>query len=223
MPDRILSLFATYAFTDAYWSGNEKERLAVRQRIAAELPELAEATHLYSVFPTRSDGDIMLWSSWGADTPDVASEAFTKYEAVTEEWRRFIRPTQSLFGFTRQSSYSRGKSEQDMDPLDGPRAAYLIVYPFSKTKEWYLMSMDARQGMMNEHIKIGKQYFDIKQLLLNSFGIQDQEFVVSYETEDIARFSDLVKDLRSVEGRKYTLLDTPLITGVYRTPESFVR
>ena len=117
--------------------------------------------------------------------------------------------------------YSKGKSEQDMDPLEGPRAPYLVIYPFSKSKEWYLMSMDARQGQMNEHIKLGKQFFDIKQLLVYSFGLQDQEFVVSYETQELPRFSDLVQQLRSTEGRRHTALDTPLITGIYRTAEEF--
>jgi chlorite dismutase len=85
------------------------------------------------------------------------------------------------------------------------------------------MSMDARQGMMNEHIKLGKTYPDVRQLLLYSFGLQDQEFVVSYEVDDLTRFSDLVNGLRDTEARRYTLLDTPIITGVYQTPEAFVR
>ena len=83
------------------------------------------------------------------------------------------------------------------------------------------MSMDARQGMMNEHIKIGKQYFDVKQLLVYSFGLQDQEFVVSYEVEELERFSELVNALRSTEGRRHTSLDTPIIVGIHRTPEEF--
>ena len=114
-----------------------------------------------------------------------------------------------------------GKSEQDMDPFEGERSPYLVAYPFAKTKDWYLMSMDARQGQMNEHIKIGKQFFDIKQLLIYSFGLQDYEFVVGYEANDLARFSELVQQLRSTEGRRHTLFDSPLVTGVYRTAEAF--
>ena len=83
------------------------------------------------------------------------------------------------------------------------------------------MSMDARQGQMNEHIKLGKQYPEIKQLLLYSFGLQDQEFVVSYETEDLAKFSELVNMLRQTEARRHTSLDTPIITGIYRTASQF--
>ncbi len=223
MSERLLNLFATYSFTDSYWSATEKDRHSVRKKIAIEAAELAQACHFYSVFPARSDTDFLLWSAWEIDEKGQAHTAFTNYNAATEGWRKYVRPTQVLWGFTRVSQYSRGKSEQDMDPINDPRAAYLVVYPFSKTKEWYLMSMDARQGMMNEHIKMGKQYFDIKQLLLYSFGIQDQEFVVSYEMDDLTRFSDLVNTLRTAEGRKYTLLDTPLITGFYRTVDEFVR
>jgi chlorite dismutase len=223
MSERLLNLFATYTFTDAYWSSAEKERHSIRQKIAQEASELAAATHFYSVFPARADTDFLLWSAWEIDEKDQAAKAFTNYSAVTDGWRKYVKPAQVLWGFTRVSQYSRGKSEQDMDPINDPRAPYLVVYPFSKTKEWYLMSMDARQGMMNEHIKMGKQFFDIKQLLLYSFGIQDQEFVVSYEMDDLTRFSDLVNVLRGAEGRKYTLLDTPLITGFYRSVEEFVR
>jgi len=81
------------------------------------------------------------------------------------------------------------------------------------------MGREARQGIMNEHIRIGKQYEDITQLLLYSFGVQDQEFIVVYETDDLPRFSDLVNELRSTDGRRYTLRDTPLHTALYHPAE----
>lgn len=82
-----------------------------------------------------------------------------------------------------------------------------------------MMNQETRQGMMNEHIRIGKRYEFIKQLLLYSFGLQDQEFVVVYETDDLAVFSQLVNDLRMTEARRFTLGDTPVHTAVYHTPE----
>ena len=88
------------------------------------------------------------------------------------------------------------------------------MYPFVKTSEWYLHTREERANMMFEHIKIGKQYPDITQLLLYSTGLQDQEFVVVYETADLLKFSQLVTELRSTQGRPYTLRDTPLHTAV---------
>ena len=129
----------------------------------------------------------------------------------------------SLWGFTRPSQYSRARSKQEIDPFAETRKPYLIIYPFSKTTEWYLMSREARQGMMNEHIRIGKQYEDISQLLLYSFGLQNQEFVVVYETEDLAKFSDLVNELRDTEARRFTLRDTPLHTAIYHPAEETLK
>jgi chlorite dismutase len=73
--------------------------------------------------------------------------------------------------------------------------------------------------MMNEHIKLGKEYPDITQLLLYSVGLQDQEFVVVYETDDLTLFSDLVYRLRDTEVRRFTERDTPLYTAVYHSAE----
>jgi chlorite dismutase len=223
MAERLLSLYATYAYTDEFWCLTPDQRRTIREKIAAEASEAAEASHFYSVFPTRSDSDFLIWSSWEVIETDMGAKAFTGYARKVENWRQFVKPVHTFWGYTRASSYSRGKSEQDMDPLEGPRATYLAVYPFSKTKEWYVKSMDARQGMMNEHIKLGKQYFDIKQLLLYSFGLQDHEFVVSYEMEDLPRFSELVNALRATDARLYTLLDTPLITAFHLTHEEFTK
>jgi chlorite dismutase len=130
-----------------------------------------------------------------------------------------LQPTTTLWGYTRPSQYTKTRSTQEIDPFAETRQPYLVIYPFVKTTEWYLMSREARQGMMNEHIRIGKQYEDITQLLLYSFGVQDQEFVVVYETDDLPRFSDLVAELRGVDGRSYTLRDTPLHTAIYHPAE----
>lgn len=222
MAERLLNLYSTFRYNERYKAAGPAERKRDRQHLIQGMADLAPANHFYTIYPTRSEADIMVWSAIEADDPQVPAKLFPAYAELIETLG-FLDKDQTFWGMTRVSMYSRAPSEQDMDPMEGKRAPFLIVYPFSKTKDWYLMSMDARQGQMNEHIKLGKQYFDIKQLLLYSFGLQDQEFVVSYETEDLARFSELVNALRSTEARRYTLPDTPIITGIYRTHEEFIR
>lgn len=73
--------------------------------------------------------------------------------------------------------------------------------------------------MTGEHIKVGRTYPKIAQILLYSTGLGDQEFIVGYETESLAEFQDLVTDLRSTEARRHTLADTPIFTCVHRSPE----
>ena len=106
-----------------------------------------------------------------------------------------------------------------MDPFAAQRQPYLVLYPFVKTIQWYLLGKDTRQGMMNEHIRVGHQYPEIKQLLLYSFGVQDQEFIVIYEMESLYRFSELVNELRGSDVRVYTERDTPVYAAVWRSAE----
>ena len=91
---------------------------------------------------------------------------------------------------------------------------YLIVYPFLKTHEWYQQSMEERQRIMKEHFVIGHRYPEVKISTAYSFGLDDQEFVLGFETDEPARFLDLVEELRSSEARPYTLRDTPIFTCV---------
>jgi chlorite dismutase len=158
---------------------------------------------------------LIVWCAVRAEEKKDPAAFFERYAGANNPYRHLIDFKDSLWGFTRPSQYSKARSKQEIDPFAETRKTYLIIYPFSKTTEWYLMSREARQGMMNEHIRIGKQHEDISQLLLYSFGLQNQEFVVVYETDDLARFSDLVNELRDTEARRFTLRDTPLHTGIY--------
>jgi len=184
------------------------------QQVVEALGEVAPRRYLYQVFPSRHEADVLLWCAVPYEDPEVP--AFTGFARAFELLHPYAEVTLTLWGVTKPSIYAKGRSPQEIDPFGETRKRYLIVYPFVKTAEWYLMSRDARQGMMNEHIRVGRQYPEILQLLLYSFGVQDQEFVVVYETDDVVQFSDLVQDLRSTEARKFTLRDTPIITAVSR-------
>jgi len=129
---------------------------------------------------------------------------------------RAMRVAHSFVGLLRSSRYVKRAGSQEQGLLAGERAAYLIVYPFTKTHDWYRLSGDARQGMMNEHIRIGHDFPQVRQLLAYSTGLDDQEFIVAYETDDLAAFQDLVTALRETEARRYTLRDQPILTAIYR-------
>lgn len=214
---RTLNHYALISFKDAYWSLSSAERDEIHKTWLAGLYAAAQKVDLFQA--TESGLDLIVWSALPADAKMDAAVFFEKFAAANNPYRHLLDIKDSLWGFTRPSQYSKARSKQEIDPFSGDRKPYLIIYPFSKTTEWYLMSREARQGMMNEHIRIGKQYDDISQLLLYSFGLQNQEFVVVYETDDLARFSDLVNELRNTEARRYTLRDTPLHTAIYHSPE----
>src|SRR5438105_8213153 len=195
---RTLSHYAVISFTPDYWKLPRNQREEFHNTWLAGLRDSAKKVDVYQVFPAQNDQDILIWSTLEADDPNVAADFFERFARVTNPFRQYIRVDTTLWGYTRPSQYTKTRSNQEIDPFAEDRQRYLIVYPFVKTKDWYLLSSDARQGMMNGHIRVGKQFEDITQLLLYSFGVQDQEFVVVYETDDIRRFSDLVPQLRTV-------------------------
>jgi chlorite dismutase len=214
---RTFNHYTLFSFKDAYWSLSVDERANFHKNWLASLRASAQKVDLFQ--GTEHDVDLIVWSALTVQDNQDAAIFFEKFAKALTPYRHLIEQKDSLWGFTRPSQYSKARSKQEIDPFSDEHKPYLIIYPFSKTTEWYLMSREARQGMMNEHIRIGKQYEDISQLLLYSFGLQNQEFVVVYETDDLTRFSDLVNELRDTEARRYTLRDTPLHTAIYHPAE----
>jgi chlorite dismutase len=172
--------------------------------------------YLYKIFPMSYNVDFMVWLAFDFENEDILSlvndEIFKVYLNMGDSFEL----VDVLWGFTKPSIYSKAtKSTQEIDPFSNDRKKFLTVYPFVKNPEWYLLKQDTRQGMMNEHIRIGKQYPEILQLLLYCFGLSNNEFVVVYEMDSVVLFEKLVYDLRQSEARKYTLRDTPIYTGIY--------
>jgi chlorite dismutase len=116
----------------------------------------------------------------------------------------------SFLAMTKPSEYS-DESRLEIRPAHGK---YLFVYPFVKTREWYRLPDEDRQRIMAEHIRIGREYPEIDLNTSYSFGLDDQEFVVAFETDDPARFLDLVHRLRATDASAFTLRDTPVLTCI---------
>ena len=129
---------------------------------------------------------------------------------------RWLSVRHSLLGRIGASQYVRRPTDQERSLLDGEPAGYLIVYPFTKSTDWYLQSREERQAIMNEHMRVGHRFPTVRQLLAYSFGLDDQDFVVAYDTDDLSAFGDLVRELRGTESRRSTIRDTPLLLGVHR-------
>lgn len=216
---RSLNHFTLFNFTKEYYRLPSSEREDLNASWLEGLRSAAQNLDIYQAYPAQAEGDILVWSAREAEDPDAAANFFTAFAKATNPLRHLIAPVHTLWGYTKPSQYTKTRSAQEIDPFSRERKPYLVMYPFVKTVEWYLMSREARQGMMNEHIRIGKQYPEITQLLLYSFGIQDQEFIVLYESADLQQFSDLVYELRNSEARRYTERDAPLFTAIYHPAE----
>lgn len=220
MAGKTINHFMFIKLNEPFWGLSPQERGAFFPAFSQELQQGGGCSNFYQVSPMMAEADFLLWSAIPVENEKDEADFFQRLARTVNSRRPLLQPVVDLWGYTRPSVYARGPSTQEIEPLAEQRQTYLVLYPFVKTIEWYLLSKDSRQGMMNGHIRVGHQYPEIKQLLLYSFGVQDQEFVVVYETESLYRFSELVNELRSSDVRVYTERDTPVYTGIWRSPQA---
>ncbi len=173
----------------------------------------------YSLVGIRGDCDFMLWRI-GYELP--------KFQEMTAELLgtglgQYLTTPYSYLAMTKRSTYVREHHHADQEGtrlrLTPGQFRYLFVYPFVKTRAWYRLTQPARQGMMNEHIEIGHRFPTVRLNTTYSFGLDDQEFVVAFESDRPEHFLDLVMELRHAETSNYTLRDTPVFTCIHHELE----
>ena len=165
------------------------------------------------MYGLRANCDFMLWQ---------ATAAIEDLRNLSSRIRRsamgpYLSETYALLSMTKRSIYVGKNARGAHDPrlvISPEDKKYLFVYPFVKTRAWYALPMSERKRMMNEHIRVGLTYPTVSLNTTYSFGLDDQEFVVAFETDEISDFLDLVQELRETEASSYTLRDTPMFTCV---------
>jgi chlorite dismutase len=178
------------------------------QRICEEFNKDVLLTS-YSLVGLRKNADLMLWRiSYSLDSFQDMTARLNNTELG-----RHLEITENFLSMTKRSMYmDRYHPEHVEDRLHivPGKGKYLFVYPFVKTRDWYMKNGDERQLMMDEHIRIGMKYRNVKLHTTYSFGLDDQEFVVAFETDEPQDFLDLVEELRFTQASKFTLRDTPM-------------
>ena len=208
MPERH---FVKYTFlkVDPAWRRlSDEQRAEDKREFLAACEDFAAERLLraFSTVGTRGDTDLMLLSQ------ATNLERIHEFHVVLAQsgLMKWCAQPYSYLAMTKPSEYS-DESRLEVRPAHG---RYLFVYPFIKTRGWYTLPADERWRIMQEHIRVGKEYPDIDLNTSYSFGLDDQEFVVAFETDEPARFLDLVQRLRTTESSTYTKQDTPTFTCV---------
>jgi chlorite dismutase len=213
--------YVNFAFykVDPLWRRLPKEE---RQRGKREFVEVVKSYEqdmlvvAYSLVGIRGDCDFMLWRI-GYDPLKLQEMSA---ELLTTELGKYLTTPYSYLSMTKRSVYVDKHTHEGQEGtrlrLVPGQFKYLFVYPFVKSKAWYRLTKHARQGMMDEHIEIGHKYPTVRLNTTYSFGLDDQEFVVAFESDKPEHFVDLVMELRHSEATSYTLRDTPTFTCVHR-------
>ena len=163
--------------------------------------------------------DVLLWSL----SPSLEALEDRTAGVLRAGMGTWMAARYTFLGMIKPSQYVKRPTSQEQSLFEGERSAYLIVYPFTKSTDWYLLTQEQRQNVMNDHMKVGHGYKQVRQLLAYSFGVDDMDFLVAYETDDLPAFGELVRDLRGTESRRSTVRDTPILTGIHRPIEEITR
>jgi chlorite dismutase len=208
--------FAFYKIDPAIRRLPDEQKWQARSEFvkAFEFPREKMICLTYSTAGLKADSDFLLWRI--SSTPDV----FQEQAQLINKSRvgGFLSMSHSFLSMTKRSMYIDKldpfhTAESRTHIIPGKRK-YLFVYPFVKTRDWYLLPLEKRQEVMDVHIKVGNKYPSVKLNTTYSFGLDDQDFVVAFETEEPKDFLDLVMELRETQSSKYTQRDTPIFTCV---------
>ena len=172
----------------------------------------------YSTVGTRGDVDMCVWSI-GYSVEEVNR---MRAELIRTPLGGYLTTPENFLSMTKRSQYQIDRPDESEGEGRGAirpgGQKYIFIYPFWKTRPWYLLSAAERKRLMDEHIRIGLMYPRVKLNTTYSFGIDDQEFVVAFETNFPEDFVDLVQQLRETEISVYTLKDTPIFSCVRMQP-----
>ncbi len=204
----------TFLKLDPAWRRLESSvRMEHKREFAAACADFADGHLLraFSTIGTRGDTDLMLLSQ-AQNLERIHELHVVLSQSGLMKWAEI---PYSYLAMTKASEYS-DESRLEVRPA---HAKYLFVYPFIKTRAWYALDAKERWRIMQQHIKVGKEYPDIDLNTSYSFGLDDQEFVVAFETDDPGSFLDLVQQLRTTESSLYTKQDTPTFTCISASVE----
>jgi chlorite dismutase len=194
-----------------------KEEAAKEFSSLIEVANTKMKVRTYSTLGLCDDAEFLLW---------MISDSVEKMQILTSKTYstvlgKYLELSQVYLSASRPSIYSNkvipgfATDEQPMK--------YTIVYPFVKTREWYLLPYEDRQKMMDEHIAVGRKFPQIRLNTSYSFGIDDQDFMLAFETNDLMIFQDLIIQLRETQVSKYIVRDTPMIVCIYKGVEDIIK
>ncbi|MEM3086030.1 MAG: chlorite dismutase family protein [Halobacteria archaeon] len=216
-PDAPQFLHFSFYRTDPAWRRQPaKEREAGKREFIAAVEEWAPRVKSlpYSTTGLRAETDLLLWR-FAASLDDLQAHAAALQRTGLGRW---LEMRYGFLAMARPSPYvadhRHSGQEGTMSRVEPAGRKYLFVYPFVKTHDWYQLPPAERMRMMKEHIAMGHKHPSVKNNTSYSFGLDDHEFMVAFETESPADFLALVEGMRTLETRKYTLRDTPIISCI---------
>ena len=187
------------------------------ENLFKELSESVAVRGVYSTVGFRPDADLMLWLV--TPTPDAAQDALVRFRRTS--LGRELELTWSFIGVVKPAEFTPDHAPAFVKGT--PPKRYISVYPYVRTSDWYLLPRDERSALLQEHGAIGREFPDVLANTTSAFGINDWEWILAFEADDLDRIVDCLHRLREAEARRFTKEEVPFIAGIRKDVRDAVR
>jgi chlorite dismutase len=167
----------------------------------------------YDVSGLRADADLMIWLHGG--TPETLQWALRELRRALPT----LLPTWNAMGVHRDAEFTSNHLPAFM--RDKEPEAWLTVYPFVRSYDWYLLPEEERRAMLGDHGRKGAEYRQVLANTVASFALGDYEWILALEAPELVDLVDLMRHLRQTEARRHVREEIPFYTG-RRIPASEV-
>jgi chlorite dismutase len=164
----------------------------------------------YDLAGMRADADLMVW--WHAESSDDLQQAYHRLRRT--RLGRHLRPVWSQVAMHRPAEFNKSHVPAFLAEEDA--RAYICVYPFVRSYEWYLLPDEERRAMLVEHGQMGRDYPDVRANTVASFALGDYEWILAFEADELYRIVDLMRHLRASSARRHVREEIPFYTGPRR-------
>ena len=197
---------------------------ADRAGAAAEVDELFEqlgakdvvVRGVYDVAGLRSDADLMVW--WHAESSDDLQEAYQRFRRTAVG--AACEPVWSTMALHRPAEFN--KSHVPAFLADEVPRAYVCVYPFVRSYEWYLLPDEERRALLSEHGQMARGFPDVRANTVAAFALGDYEWLLAFEADELHRIVDLMRHLRASDARRHVREEVPFYTGSRLSPSEML-
>lgn len=208
MSDTVYAMYPVFKATRAFRNLDLDDAAQEVENLVKSWGGNVTVRGVYSTVGFRADADLMLWLI--GPTPDALQQALVGFRRT--QAGRELDLVWSFMGVVKPAEFTADHAPAFVK--GDPPGRYLNVYPFVRTPEWYLLARQERAEMLAEHGVIGREYPDVLANTTSSFGINDWEWILAFEADELDRIVDCIRRLRDAKARRFTKVEIPFVTGI---------
>jgi hydrogen peroxide-dependent heme synthase len=217
-------MWSVFRVSDAAAVDRAADVAGGREGLAGEVSELCQQAAgkgiitrgCYDVQGLRADADYMMW--WEAPTSDDLQEMYARFRRT--RLGRASEPVWSAMALHRPAEFNKSHIPAFLAGEEPKN--YVSVYPFVRSYEWYLLDDAERREMLAEHGMMAREYPDVRANTVACFSLNDYEWMLAFEADELHRIVDLMRHLRAARARRHTRVEIPFFTGRRKSVEELV-